>query len=221
MVGFEGLWVGGGGGWVVRFKSHSSASSSFVFLSPLTKRTSSHWAAFQTTAWQQHGQEETPVKLKRGAWRGRESFGGHHCGNVVNCAFLRPWESHTRAGTCGHGKRGLRPQRGELSDAGQHHLITWCGGEPALCIGEPHRNTMTGDRRFVLILYNMFIVVLNIVMLCWPVSLSLRALTTESGEHADSTQNQPNQPVALNSGQQDNFNQRNLICLMTVKHTMK
>lgn len=55
---------------------------------------------------------ESPFDEKR---RGRESFGGHHCGNVVNCAFLRPWESHSRAGTCGHGKRGAngghRPQR--------------------------------------------------------------------------------------------------------------
>lgn len=38
---------------------------------------------------------------------GRETFGGHHCGNVLICAFLRPWESHTRVGTWGHGKPGF------------------------------------------------------------------------------------------------------------------
>jgi len=57
---------------------------------------------------------------KRGR-RGGESFGGHHCGNVVNWVFLRPWESHTRAGTCGHGKRGLAPPREEMADAKQQH----------------------------------------------------------------------------------------------------
>lgn len=76
-----------------------------------------------TTTWA----KRNPSQKEEGR-RGRESFGGHHCGNVVNCAFLRPWESHTRAGTCGHGKRGLPPPREEMSDAEQHHLITWCGG---------------------------------------------------------------------------------------------
>lgn len=76
-----------------------------------------------TTTWA----KRNPSQTEEGR-RGRESFSGHHCGNVVNCAFLRPWESHTRARTCGHGKRGLPPPREEMSDAEQHHLITWCGG---------------------------------------------------------------------------------------------
>lgn len=84
--------------------------------------------------------KRNPSQTEEGR-RGRESFGGHHCGNVVNCVFLGPWESHTRAGTCGHGKRGLPPPREEMSDAEQHHLITWCGGVGSdalsllLCIG--------------------------------------------------------------------------------------
>lgn len=68
-----------------------------------------------------------PRKTEEGR-RGREPCGGHHCGNVVNCAFLRPWESHTRAGTCRHGKGGLLPSGERMSAAEKHDLITWQGG---------------------------------------------------------------------------------------------
>lgn len=80
------------------------------FLLPvsLTERTRNRWAASQTAAWQQHGQERNSSSIDSGGERGREPFCGHHCGNIVNCAFLRPWESHTRTKTCGHGLILLR-----------------------------------------------------------------------------------------------------------------
>lgn len=34
--------------------------------------------------------------------RGREPFGGNYCGNIVNCAAFRPWESRHTTGTSGH-----------------------------------------------------------------------------------------------------------------------
>lgn len=58
----------------------------------------------------------------------REEESDHHCGNIANCAFLRPWESHTRAGTSGHGKRGPLLPRDNMSDAEQPHSITQRGG---------------------------------------------------------------------------------------------
>lgn len=125
MVGFEGLWVGGECGWVMGFQSHSSSSSPFPFLNPPSLQKGQ---LPKPRPDNNMGKEPSPVKQKRGEGKGRESFDGDHCGNVVNCAFLRPWESHTRAGTCGHGKRGLHPQREELSDAQQHLLITQGGG---------------------------------------------------------------------------------------------
>lgn len=31
------------------------------------------------------------------SWGGAgDPFGDHHCGNIVNCVFLRPWEPHTK-----------------------------------------------------------------------------------------------------------------------------
>lgn len=86
-------------------------------LSPPTPLFFSKWSRNHRASSQNHDLTttwgtETPFEEQR---RGRESFGGHHCGNVVNCAFLRPWESHGSAGTCGHGKWGAtggqRPQR--------------------------------------------------------------------------------------------------------------
>lgn len=113
-----------GCGWVVGSKSHSSSSSFFFILSPSQNEPTATGQLPKPLPDNNMGKKK-PQLERRGEKEEEES---HHCGNVVNCAFLRPWESHTRAGTCGHGKRGLPPQREDLSDAEQHCLITWCGG---------------------------------------------------------------------------------------------
>lgn len=38
------------------------------------------------------------------SWGVGDPFGDHHCGNIVNYIFLRPWEPHTKVYTHGHGK---------------------------------------------------------------------------------------------------------------------
>ncbi|CAB1412458.1 unnamed protein product [Pleuronectes platessa] len=102
----------------------SSSSSSFSFYPTSQNEPATIGQLPKPPSDNNTGEKKPPVKQQRGG----ESFDGHHCGNVGNCAFLRPWESHTRAGTCGDGKRGRPLTRAEMSDGEQHHLITWSAG---------------------------------------------------------------------------------------------
>lgn len=128
----HGWWGWRGCGWGEVGMSGLWGSPSFSsFYSAFSKWSRNHRACSQnrglTTTWG----TETPFEEKR---RGRESFGGHHCGNVVNCAFLRPWESHSRAGTCGHGKWGANGGQRPQGVGRKHDWINSnrCGSD-ALC----------------------------------------------------------------------------------------
>jgi len=120
-----GTAVGGGHAWVMG-SPPSLLRPSFCPPYKLNKQLlgifPNHWL---TTTWARRN----PIGTEEGR-RERESFSGHHCGNVVNCAFLRPWESHTRAGTCGHGKGvggmgGASPKRGEVRKQHQQHYYIY------------------------------------------------------------------------------------------------
>lgn len=54
-------------------------------------RLSSSWNRGLTAPWA----ERNPSLTK--AWGAGDPFGDHHCGNIVNCVFLRPWEPHKKS----------------------------------------------------------------------------------------------------------------------------
>lgn len=73
------------------------------------------------------------------SWSGGagEPCGDHHCGNILNCVFLRPWEAHTKVR---HGKRGLGPPGGLGGEEGGGvlwGLLVGVGGGGPSCEQQP------------------------------------------------------------------------------------